>query len=134
MAYVGSLRFLSGERITVRQIRNGTELLPITQDRSYDFNYQEYRLLSEPRRVMPVSANYPFKTSSRPRSSQMLFYIYSYIYSHTIYEYTRMLKPCIVCFVHSSARNENVYTFSSYQIKNPNFYSLKFDLRTPRTA
>ncbi|CAG0913339.1 unnamed protein product [Notodromas monacha] len=43
----------AGEKITLRQIRNGTELQPITQDRSYDFNYQEYRLLSEPRRVMP---------------------------------------------------------------------------------
>ena len=29
--------------------RNGTELSPISKDSSYDFNYQESRLLSEER-------------------------------------------------------------------------------------
>ncbi|CAK8671832.1 unnamed protein product [Clavelina lepadiformis] len=40
---------LLGRGLTLKHVRNGTELSPISKDSSYDFNYQESRLLSEER-------------------------------------------------------------------------------------
>ncbi|CAG0885313.1 unnamed protein product [Darwinula stevensoni] len=44
---------LIGEKVSVRQIRGEKELPPIASDDSYDFNYQEYREFSEPRKILP---------------------------------------------------------------------------------
>lgn len=44
-----------GRAIRVRQIRDGTELPPLFEDNSYDFNYQAIKYISEPRKIMPVS-------------------------------------------------------------------------------
>ncbi|CAK8671994.1 unnamed protein product [Clavelina lepadiformis] len=42
---------LAGRKMKLRHIRNGTELPPITNDQSYDFNFQETRVIS-PERVV----------------------------------------------------------------------------------
>ncbi|XP_053668366.1 MOXD1 homolog 2-like [Anopheles marshallii] len=42
-----------GRQIKLRQIRQREELLPIAHDRNTDWNYQEYRRLSAPVRVLP---------------------------------------------------------------------------------
>ncbi|XP_049295208.1 MOXD1 homolog 2-like [Anopheles funestus] len=42
-----------GRQIKLRQIRHREELLPIAHDRNTDWNYQEYRRLSAPVRVLP---------------------------------------------------------------------------------
>ncbi|XP_068207395.1 MOXD1 homolog 2-like [Palaemon carinicauda] len=44
---------LLGRKVRVRHIRDGRELEPIAQDNNYDFNYQEYRALTNPRTVLP---------------------------------------------------------------------------------
>nr|CAB3263916.1 DBH-like monooxygenase protein 1 homolog [Phallusia mammillata] len=41
-----------GKQLTLKHIRNETELEPIASDLTYDFNYQETRFLSEERTVM----------------------------------------------------------------------------------
>ncbi|XP_053685805.1 MOXD1 homolog 2-like [Sabethes cyaneus] len=42
-----------GRQIKLRQIRYREELLPIAHDRNTDYNYQEYRRLNSPVRVLP---------------------------------------------------------------------------------
>lgn len=42
-----------GRQIKLRQIRYREELLPIAHDRNMDYNYQEYRRLDSPVRVLP---------------------------------------------------------------------------------
>ncbi|XP_058125969.1 MOXD1 homolog 2-like [Anopheles ziemanni] len=42
-----------GRQIKLRQIRHREELLPIAHDRNTDWNYQEYRRLADPVRVLP---------------------------------------------------------------------------------
>merc|ERR1712000_466219 len=44
---------LFGTGLTVRHIRDGKELPPILQDLNYDFNFQQERILKEPRLVLP---------------------------------------------------------------------------------
>ncbi|XP_042889305.1 DBH-like monooxygenase protein 1 [Penaeus japonicus] len=44
---------LLGKDITVRQIRNGRELPIVFQDKNYDFNYQQARVLSEEMTILP---------------------------------------------------------------------------------
>lgn len=41
-------------KIQLRHIRNGKEMAPIVLDRGFDFNYQEYRVLAAPVRILPV--------------------------------------------------------------------------------
>ncbi|XP_023242129.1 DBH-like monooxygenase protein 1 homolog [Centruroides sculpturatus] len=43
-----------GKRITVRHFRGNRELEPLSRDRNYDFNYQEYRTLPRERTVLPT--------------------------------------------------------------------------------
>ena len=38
----------------LRHIRKGVELAPIIDDGGYDFNYQAFRYLVPPRRLLPV--------------------------------------------------------------------------------
>ncbi|KAF2361340.1 Copper type II ascorbate-dependent monooxygenase C-terminal [Trinorchestia longiramus] len=44
---------LLGQEVRLRHIRNGVELDPIAQDMNYDYSYLEYRLMKEPRTVLP---------------------------------------------------------------------------------
>ncbi|XP_067141859.1 DBH-like monooxygenase protein 1 homolog [Centruroides vittatus] len=43
-----------GKTITVRHFRGNRELEPLSRDRNYDFNYQEYRTLPRERTVLPT--------------------------------------------------------------------------------
>ena len=47
---------LAGYSVRLRHFRNGVELPSIDQDDSYDFNYQEARMLQEEVVVLPVSS------------------------------------------------------------------------------
>lgn len=44
-----------GRKVRLRQIRASEELPPIAADTNYDPNYQEYRRLQSPAKVLPVS-------------------------------------------------------------------------------
>jgi len=44
---------LLGQAITLRHIRDGQELEPILRDDNYDFNYQQDRMMENPRRILP---------------------------------------------------------------------------------
>uniref|UniRef100_A0A6A7G1R7 MOXD1 homolog 2-like n=2 Tax=Hirondellea gigas TaxID=1518452 RepID=A0A6A7G1R7_9CRUS len=44
---------LLGREVKIRHLRNGIELDPIAQDKNYDYNYLEYRLMKTPTTVMP---------------------------------------------------------------------------------
>jgi hypothetical protein len=44
-----------GKKMKLKQIRDGKELPPIATDFSYDPNYQEYRRLQRPVKILPVS-------------------------------------------------------------------------------
>ncbi|XP_064622631.1 DBH-like monooxygenase protein 1 homolog [Lineus longissimus] len=44
---------LAGHRIWMKHVRNGTELPEIARDNHYDFNYQQFRLLSKEVTILP---------------------------------------------------------------------------------
>lgn len=44
---------LTARKMTLRHIRDGKELRPIAQDLHYDFNYQQTRIVSPDRKIMP---------------------------------------------------------------------------------
>lgn len=44
---------LTARKMRLRHIRDGKELQPISQDLHYDFNYQQSRIVSPDRKVMP---------------------------------------------------------------------------------
>ena len=45
---------LAGRSIRTRHFRNGVELQEIISEKSYDFNFQQTRLLPKPVRILPV--------------------------------------------------------------------------------
>lgn len=47
---------LAGRAITTHHYRNGTELPPLIEDPTYDFNFQDFRKLPEEVTIMPVSS------------------------------------------------------------------------------
>jgi hypothetical protein len=49
---------LLGRAMKTRVIRNGIEIEPISSDDSYDFDYQENRMLRHEYTVLPVSTLY----------------------------------------------------------------------------
>ncbi|KAA0189595.1 hypothetical protein HAZT_HAZT001855 [Hyalella azteca] len=51
----GRLRIthLLGREVRLRHLRQGVELDPIAQDLNYDYSYLEYRLMKQPRTVLP---------------------------------------------------------------------------------
>nr|XP_015922103.2 DBH-like monooxygenase protein 1 isoform X2 [Parasteatoda tepidariorum] len=44
---------LLGRHLKARHFRNGTELIPLGDDKNYDFNYQEYRYYNEEVTILP---------------------------------------------------------------------------------
>ncbi|ODM95966.1 hypothetical protein Ocin01_10716 [Orchesella cincta] len=44
---------LAATKMVLKHIRNGKELSPIAQDLHYDFNYQQSRIVSPPRKILP---------------------------------------------------------------------------------
>jgi hypothetical protein len=44
---------LAGKKIRLRHIREGRELPPVAEDNSYDFSYQQSRILSQEVAVLP---------------------------------------------------------------------------------
>jgi len=44
---------LTAKKLWLRHIRNGKELEPIAKDEHYDFNYQQSRVVSKPRKIYP---------------------------------------------------------------------------------
>lgn len=44
---------LTARKIMLRHIRDGVELPPIAKDDHYDFNYQQSRIVSPPRKIYP---------------------------------------------------------------------------------
>lgn len=52
---------LIGTKMQLRHVRNGTELPPLAEDENYDPAFQEFRILSEKRFLLPVSTNSEWK-------------------------------------------------------------------------
>ena len=46
---------LATTQVLLRHFRNGNELETVDEDRHYDFNYQQYKILEKPLTVKPVS-------------------------------------------------------------------------------
>lgn len=46
---------LRGIKLILRHYRNGVEQEPITEEKSYDFNFQEFNVLPKPRTVKMVN-------------------------------------------------------------------------------
>lgn len=60
-----------GKSLKLRQIRNGLELPTVFQDRSYDFNYQQARVLKEEMKILPgdsfiVECGYDSTRTTKP--------------------------------------------------------------------
>ena len=51
---VGHHSHLAGRSIRTRHFRNGVEMPEILSEKTYDFNFQQYRLLPKPVRILPV--------------------------------------------------------------------------------
>ncbi|XP_054267311.1 MOXD1 homolog 1-like [Macrosteles quadrilineatus] len=60
----------AGREIKLRHVRNGVELPPIAQDKTYDFNYQQSRVLLEEKQILPgdeIITECVYNTESRNR-------------------------------------------------------------------